>query len=64
MNAADSPAPERMHVGTMWNGAVVTVTRRSGEHGARRGAGGHEPGSGLPVSVFQRSRPRFQKDVF
>ena len=62
MNAADSPDPERMHVGTMWNGAVVTVTRAEVESTARDAAqAGMSLEAACPYPFFSEAGRAFKK---
>lgn len=62
MNAAESPAPERMHVGTMWNGAVVTVTRAEVESTARDAAqAGMSLEAACPYPFFSEAGRAFKK---
>ena len=62
MNAAKSPAPERLHVGTMWNGAVVTVTRAEVESTARDAAqAGMSLEAACPYPFFSEAGRAFKK---
>ena len=62
MNAAESPAPERLHVGTMWNGAVITVTRAEVESTARDAAqAGMSLEAACPYPFFSEAGRAFRK---